>query len=163
MRRSLMTPSLILSLVGLLTAAPAALADDVGTQPDVTSFGFSVSPTTVSPGGIVTLSANACEVPTVSVDAPVFDATELNEGHTATARVYDDAKPGAQYEVEFNCNGERGTTMLTIAASGIRHGVKAGIGGSSAGFDAGQLAVGAALVAGVLGASVYLLRRRATD
>ncbi|MER5950340.1 hypothetical protein ABT127_30285 [Streptomyces sp. NPDC001904] len=160
MRRSLTTRSLALSALGLLAVAPVASADDGGTQPNVTSFGFSVTPTTVPAGGTVTLSANGCEVPTVRANAPVFDAVELNEGHSATARVYADANPGAQYEVEFTCNGERGTTTLTIATSTLHHGVKAGIGGSASGFDTGQLAAGAALVAVVLGVGIHQVRRR---
>lgn len=161
MRRVVVAAALTCS-AGVVVVAPAApgWADDGGTQPNVTSFGFSVSPRTVAPGGTVTLSSNGCQTPTVKADAPVFDTTELNEGHSATARVYDDAKPGAQYQVQFTCGNETGTTTLTIATGSINHGVNAGTGGSVGGFDATQMAIGGALVAGVLAAGLYLVRRQ---
>ncbi|NEB81772.1 hypothetical protein G3I40_42145, partial [Streptomyces sp. SID14478] len=145
MRSISVVSSLLVSLAAVGLTAPAALADDGGTQPDVTSFGFSVSPSTVAAGGTVTLSSTECEVPTVHVTAPIFDDAELNEGHSATAQVYPDAKPGAQYDVTFECNGEKGTTSLTIAtgntptpqptgpATTVPRGVRAGLGGGAGG------------------------------
>ncbi|MFI0236121.1 hypothetical protein [Streptomyces sp. NPDC016845] len=160
-----------LAAIGLVT--PVAVADDGGdgggTEPNVTSFGFTVSPSTVAAGGTVTLSSTECEVPTVRVTAPVFDDTELEEGHSATAEVYPDAKPGAQYEVTFDCDGEKGTTTLTIATGdghsspGVDHGVKAGVGGSAGGTDPALLVGGAALIAGALGAACFHLRKRDTE
>ncbi|MFD5120031.1 hypothetical protein [Streptomyces sp. NPDC058385] len=137
---------------------------------NVTSFGFTVSPTTVSPGGTVTVNATKCQTPTVRVTAPVFDAVTLNEGRSSTAKISPDAKPGA-HDVTFDCKGERGTAKLTISAGGARptgpqtptvpRGVEAGDGGSLSELDATQLLAGTALVAGAVGAAgVYAARRR---
>lgn len=95
----------LLGAAALGAAAPAALADD-GNH-NITSFGFTVSPSTVAPGGTVTLNATGCEVPSVTVSSGVFDTVTLEEGHSATARVDDDAKPGAEYDVTFDCKGRR--------------------------------------------------------
>lgn len=95
----------LLGAAALGVAAPAALADD-GNH-NITSFGFTVSPSTVAPGGTVTLNATGCEVPSVTVSSGVFDTVTLEEGRSATARVDDDAKPGAEYEVTFDCKGRR--------------------------------------------------------
>ncbi|MFE1955628.1 hypothetical protein ACFW9D_34760 [Streptomyces sp. NPDC059524] len=167
---SVLSSVALASLVALGPAAPAAFAgdDDGGTQPDVTSFGFSVTPSTVAAGGTVTLSSTGCEVPTVNVDAPVFDKAQLNEGHSVTRQVYPDAKPGAQYAVTFECNGETGTTTLTIATgrpspAPVDRGVRAGVGGSVGGTDPALLAAGGVLIAGALGAGYVRLRKRRTD
>ncbi|MFB8267165.1 MULTISPECIES: hypothetical protein [unclassified Streptomyces] len=126
-----------------------------------------MSPQTVSPGGTVTINATKCQTPTVRVTAPVFDDVTLNAGRSATAKVSPDAKPGAQYDVTFDCKGERGTAKLTIAAGGARpstptvpRGVEAGDGGSLSRLDATQLLAGTALVAGAVGAGAYAARRR---
>ncbi|MET9379265.1 hypothetical protein ABZX98_34865 [Streptomyces sp. NPDC002992] len=81
----------------------------------ITSFGFSVSPETVAPGGTVTLKSDGCEVPTVTVTSGVFDTVTLEEGRAGTAKVDVDAKAGAEYPVTFDCKGEKGTAPLTIA------------------------------------------------
>ncbi|WP_133305480.1 hypothetical protein [Streptomyces sp. AcE210] len=107
------------------------------------------------------------------VTAPVFDDVTLNGGRSATAKVFPDAKPGAQYDVTFDCKGERGTAKLKISAGGARPttpttptkptvpgGVEAGDGGSLSNLDATQLVAGTALVAGALGAGVYAAWRR---
>lgn len=159
----------LLGAAAFAIAAPAALADD-GNH-NITSFGFTVSPSTVAPGGTVTLNATGCEVPTVTVSSGVFDTVTLEEGHSATARVDDDAKPGAEYDVTFDCKGEKGTTPLTIREGGSGHGdhtgsvmpgngVRAGAGGSFSGMSPGQIGAGAAVVAGALGLGAYKLRRR---
>ncbi|MEV6332817.1 hypothetical protein [Streptomyces sp. NPDC051909] len=136
---------------------------DGGTGHDITSFGFSVTPSTVAPGGTVTLKADGCEVPSVKVESGVFDTVTLNEGHQGTATVDFDAKAGAQYEVTFDCKGERGTTTLTIAAGGTAHkGVKAGFGsgGGTNGIGTTEMVTGGVLIVGALGAAVVLTRRR---
>ncbi|WP_265863233.1 hypothetical protein [Streptomyces sp. SKN60] len=143
---------------------------DGGTGHNITSFGFSVTPSTVAPGGTVTLKADGCEVPSVKVESGVFDTVTLNEGHQGTATVDFDAKVGAQYEVTFDCKGERGTTTLTIAgggghkpdtSTGARKGVRAGFGsGGTDGIGTTETVTGGVLIAGALGAAVVLMRRR---
>lgn len=103
-----------LALIGtaaLALGAPAALADDGS---NITSFGFTVSPTTVAPGETVTLSATECE--SVTASSGVFDSVTLTEGQPGTATVDEGAKPGAAYDVTFDCKGEKGTAPLSITA-----------------------------------------------
>lgn len=165
----------LLSTAAFALTAPMASANDGGTTPNVTSFGFTVSPTTVAAGGTVTLNATGCQEPLVKVSSGIFDAVELNEGKPATAKVDPDAKPGAQYEVTFDCKGEKGKTTLTVADKSAgtgtgtekgkettpSKGVKAGLGGGAGGLNGTEIAAGSALLAGALGGGVFLMRRRA--
>ncbi|MCD2463332.1 MULTISPECIES: hypothetical protein [unclassified Streptomyces] len=164
------------------TVAPAAMAGE--DDHNITSFGFSVSPETVAPGGSVTLKSDGCEVPSVTVTSGVFDTVTLNEGRSGNATVDIDAKAGAQYEITFDCKGERGTATLTISQGGTgghptgheespppgaHKGVKAGYGTAAAsgadtdGLGVTEVVTGVLLIVGALGAAVVLTRRRATD
>ncbi|MFF9852074.1 hypothetical protein [Streptomyces litmocidini] len=170
----------LLGAVALVTVAPLATADE--DDRDITSFGFSVTPATIAPGGTVTLTSDGCEVPSVTVTSTVFETVTLNEGRPGTATVDLDAKAGTQYEITFDCKGERGTTKLTIAQddtgantghetgtgthTGAHKGVKAGYGTAASGADADglgatELVTGVLLIAGALGAAVVLTRRHA--
>ncbi|MFC8953188.1 hypothetical protein ACFT8P_11145 [Streptomyces sp. NPDC057101] len=172
----------LLSAAAVVAVAPGALAGEE--KPDVTSFGFSVSPETVAPGGTVTLTSEGCEVPSVSVTSGVFDTVTLEEGRPGTATVDFDAKAGAQYEITFDCQGERGTTTLTVAQAdtggkttghddrtqvAAHKGVKAGYGtvaasdAESDGLGVAEVVTGVLLIAGALGAAVVLIRRRGAD
>ncbi|MFD4389759.1 hypothetical protein [Streptomyces sp. NPDC058486] len=165
----------LLTTAAVALCAPTALADDGGGR-NVTSFGFSVTPRTVAPGGTVTLTSDGCEVPSVTVTSGIFDTVTLTEGRPGSATVDIDAKAGAAYEIAFDCKGERGTTTLTVDHGTApppppvaphdpvtpHKGVKAGF-GSSTGSDAlgaAELATGAALIAGAVAAAVVLARRR---
>ncbi|RII20265.1 hypothetical protein DSC45_03495 [Streptomyces sp. YIM 130001] len=160
----------LLSAGALALAAPAAMAGDEepGTNKnDITSFGFSVTPSTVAAGGQVTLKADGCDS-AVKASSGVFDTVTVHKGKPATANVDWDAKPGAMYKVTFDCNGEKGTTDLTIASGGggnpttppHHKGVNGGIGGSFSNLDLGEIALGGALIAGALGSAYYWARRR---
>ncbi|MFJ8660718.1 hypothetical protein [Streptomyces sp. NPDC093795] len=169
----------LLSAAAVVVVAPTALAGEE--DPDITSFGFSVTPEKVAPGGTVTLTSDGCEVPSVTVTAGVFDTVTLEEGRPGRATVDLDAKAGAQYEITFDCKGERGTTTLTIAQGGTggkttghdngmqpgaHKGVKAGYGTAAAsgaeseGLGVTEVVTGVLLIAGALGAAVVLTRRR---
>ncbi|MET9672124.1 hypothetical protein ABZY68_03370 [Streptomyces sp. NPDC006482] len=154
-----------------LAVVPTALAagndGNDGNEQNITSFGFSVTPVTVVPGGTVTLTSDGCEVPSVTVTSGVFDTVTLSEGRSGTATVDLAAKAGARYEITFDCKGERGTTALTVVApTGAHKGVKAGFGSEAGAVDGGlgtaELVTGALLIAGALGAAVVLIRRRGT-
>lgn len=161
----------LLSTAALALAAPMASANDGGNMANVTSFGFTLSPATVAPGGTVTLNATGCKEPLVKVSSGVFDTVELKAGKPAIAKVDSDAKPGAQYVVTFDCKGEKGTTTLTVSGhtSGMAtiapnvppKGIKAGLGGGAGGLNATEIATGSALLAAAVGLGVYLMRRRA--
>ncbi|MCX4984573.1 hypothetical protein [Streptomyces sp. NBC_00572] len=169
----------LLSAAAVVTVAPFALAGDE--NHNITSFGFSVTPETVAPGGTVTLKSDGCEVPSVTVTSGVFDTVTLTEGRSGSATVDVDAKAGAQYEIAFDCKGERGTTTLTVAQGntggnttghnesmppGAHKGVKAGYGTAAAaradtdGLGVTEVVTGVLLIVGALGAAVVLARRR---
>ncbi|MEV8320269.1 hypothetical protein AB0Q95_39575 [Streptomyces sp. NPDC059900] len=160
------------------TTASAAVADDTDTNNNITSFGFRVTPSTIAAGGQVQLSVDGCEGDT-KVTSGVFDDAHIPRGQqSVSTTVFPDAKPGAMYEVTFDCKGETGTTDLTIATgrptshpthhptshpTGAHRGVKAGVGGSLGGFDLHEIALGGALIVGTLGTAYYWTRRRTGD
>ncbi|WJV44829.1 hypothetical protein [Streptomyces flavofungini] len=171
MRAIRVASAALLTATALTLTAPPASAAVTGEE-NITSFGFRVTPSTIAAGGQVTLSVDGCEHNT-KVTSGVFDDVTIPKGQSsATAKVFWDAKPGAMYEVTFTCGQESGTTDLTIVGGGSTsnpshhptphhtRGVKAGVGGSSGGFDGGQLALGGALIAGVIGTAYYWTRRR---
>ncbi|MDG4861427.1 hypothetical protein P8605_25155 [Streptomyces sp. T-3] len=175
--RAIASASVAIATVGALALGTAAATaamdnDDGGTSGgNITSFGFSVTPSTIAAGGQVTLKVDGCGSQ-ATASSGVFDTVTIPKGQTGTATVDWDAKPGAMYTVTFDCNGEKGTTDLTIATGGsnnhtspppVRHGVRAGFGGSLADLDLGELGLGAALIAGALGSAYYWARRRPAE
>ncbi|MGW0822869.1 hypothetical protein [Streptomyces sp. NPDC002845] len=159
----------LLGVAALTLTAPASQAAVAG---DITSFGFSLSPSTVAAGGQVTLHVDGCKSDT-TVSSGVFDTVTIPKWQSsATATVDRDAKPGAVFEVTFKCGDESGRTDLTIAAgrptqhptrTPVPRGVKAGVGSGSDGFDLKEIGLGAALIAGSLGVAYRFSRRRTTD
>ncbi|MET9346172.1 hypothetical protein [Streptomyces termitum] len=183
MRAIRTAPAALLATAAVALSAPAAAAGegDEGTGRNITSFGFSVSPRTIAPGGTVTLTTEGCEVPSVTVTSGIFDTVTLTEGRPGRATVDLDAKAGTQYEIAFDCKGERGTTTLTVEGGGAPHdrptppaphepsaphdppkGVKAGFGGSTGSETLGtaELAAGGVLIAAAAGTAFVLTRRR---
>ncbi|WEH14072.1 hypothetical protein [Streptomyces sp. VNUA24] len=165
MRAIRVASAALLGAAALSLTAPAAHAARAG---DITSFGFGVVPSTVAPGGQVLLRVDGCRHRT-TVSSGVFDAVVIPRGHSsATATVDRDARPGTVYEVLFQCGDESGRTDLTISSGRPTHhpthyptrGSHAGAGGTVAGFDAHEIGLGAALVAGALGVAWHRARRR---
>jgi plastocyanin len=171
MRAARISAAALLAGSALALAAPAATAvtadsgADSGSGSNITSFGFSVSPTTVAPGGVVTLQVTGCaNTATASAPALFDDVTLRGSGSTksATATVGADAKPGAQYDVTFSCGGEKGSTPLTISTGGPitpitpTGPVHTGFGGGVSGPDTTEVVLGVALA----GAAGVLLFRR---
>ncbi|CAL9599719.1 MULTISPECIES: hypothetical protein [unclassified Streptomyces] len=153
-----------------LTAPPAAAVDP-----------FVVSPSTVNPGGRVTLSAPGCPG-TAMASSGIFDTVTIPAGGSALATVDWDARRGAVYTVSFTCaGGSPGTARLTIASATTSStsvptvtrtatvvttapsGVRGGLGGSVGTWDAGELAAGGALVAAAAAGTVFVVRRRAAS
>ncbi|MEO3974768.1 hypothetical protein [Streptomyces sp. CAU 1734] len=144
---------------------------------DLTSFDFTVSPLTVAPGGTVTLNAAECASPTVTASSGVFETVTLSGGRPGTARIFEHAEADTEYDVTFDCKGEKGTAKLSVKGSRPpgeagnhttpQHpvkpggGVNAGAGGDSGGPSAAQITAGSLLVAGAVGGGGLLLRRRA--
>ena len=117
------------------------------------------------------LRVNGCHHRT-TVSSGVFDTVTIpRRQSSATATVDRDARPGAVYEVTFQCGNESGQTDLTIASFHPTHhpthfptrGSHAGAGGTLAGFDLHEIGLGAALVAGSLVAAWRWSRRRTED
>ncbi|MEU9190409.1 hypothetical protein AB0D14_39010 [Streptomyces sp. NPDC048484] len=173
MRAIRVASAALLGMTALTLTTPVAVAEGHGdgdgdSDRNITSFGFDVSPSTIAAGGRVTLSVNDCESET-QVTSGVFDTVTLHRGQsTGSATVDWDAEPGAVYKVTFRCGHESGHTDLTIATGRpddptrppAHRGVKAGVGGTAGGFDLSEIGLGAALVAGSVGAAYYWSRRR---
>ncbi|MEU0384620.1 hypothetical protein [Streptomyces chartreusis] len=164
--------SAVLLGVGALTSCvPAA---DAAVRTD---FDFGVQPSTIGADAQVTLWVErneACQGE-AEVSSPVFDVVAIPpEKSSAPARVDADARPGAVYDVEFFCDGSRGTAHLTIAGGPPGHhpthhhrhpskGVHAGEGGTLGGLDLKDMGLGAALIAGALGTAYHFARRRTDE
>jgi len=176
MRAIRVASAALLGISALALSAPVAVARGDGNH-NITPFGFSVLPSTIAAGGQVTLRLDrdqgGCKG-SATVSSGVFDTVRISPGQSsATAMVDWDARPGAVYQVTFTCDGVSGSTGLTIAsgrtnndiqplqpAQQIPRGVHAGEGGSIAGFDLKELGIGAALIAGSVGAAYHFSRRR---
>ncbi|MER5570059.1 hypothetical protein ABT083_28160 [Streptomyces goshikiensis] len=92
---------------------PSATAAEA--QPAVTSFGFTVTPSTVAPGGQAVLSVSGCNAAYATASSGIFDTVSIARGQTARVTVDRDARRGAVYSVSFTCNGETGSADVTIA------------------------------------------------
>ncbi|MEV7525282.1 hypothetical protein [Streptomyces sp. NPDC091371] len=142
-----------------------------------TTFGFAITPSTVSPGGQVVLSVTGCNAAYATASSGVFDTVSIARGQTVRVTVDRDARPGALYSVSFTCNGETGSADLTIAGGstrpttsstrtatsspgGVVGAVRGGLGGSAAGMDAAELGAGAGLLLAAAGGTAFALRRR---
>ncbi|HEY9373489.1 hypothetical protein [Streptomyces sp.] len=167
----------LLGAAALALAAPAAVAADGAPAPKTEQRrakapgDFVVSPSTVAPGGRVTLSAPGC-ASTATATSGIFDTVTIPPGSSATATVDFDAKRGAVYTVAFNCTGgitdtvdltiQGATTAPTISSTILTppRGVRGGLGGSVDGLDAGAIAAGGGLVLAAAAGLVYVVRRR---
>jgi len=172
MRAIRVASAALLGVGALALSAPAAVASGGG---NITPFGFSVMPSTIAAGGQVTLQldrdSGGC-TGSATVSSGVFDTITIPGNRSSATAVVDwDAKPGAVYKVTFSCNGVSGSTELTIATGRTTpanptpypypdRGVHAGEGGSVAGFDLKEIGLGAALIAGSVGAAYHFSRRR---
>ncbi|WP_175409663.1 hypothetical protein [Streptomyces sp. TRM64462] len=161
----------LLGAAALALTAPTAAAVD----------SFVITPSTVAPGGRVTLSAPGCSG-TAMASSGVFDTVTIPAGGSAVATVDWDARRGAVYTVSFTCaGGAPGTAQLTIARApttsstavptvtrtatviATPSGVRGGLGGSVGGWNAGELVAGTALVVAAATGVVYVMRRRAEN
>lgn len=161
-----------------ILGTPAATAVEAR---QVTSFGFAITPSTVSPGGQTVLSVTGCNAAYATASSGVFDTVSIARGQSVRVTVDRDARRGAVYAVSFSCNGETGSGDLTIAGGTTRpttsstrtytpdpavtssaRGVQGGLGGSVAGMDPVELGAGAALLLAATAGTAYTLRRRAS-
>lgn len=175
MRAIRVAPLALLGAAACLLTAPAASADVLngGTS---TSFTPTITPSTVAPGGRVTLGAMGCTT-TATAFSGVFDTTTIPAGRSATATVDRAAKRGAVYEVTFRCGTTtrsadltitRGatsspTTAPTTSSTASPSGVLGGLGGSVDTMDPAEIAAGSALVAVASAGAFHVLRKRRTS
>jgi hypothetical protein len=149
-------------------AAAAVRADSGPLRHGDGTFKAYVTPPVIAPGGRVMLIASGCRGDT-TVSSGVFATVTLRpRSGAATAVVDPDARPGAEYTVRFACaDGAMRTVGLTITGAHHggppQHGVQAGLGGSLAGFDLQQVAVGALLLAGAFGLALRRSRRHPAE
>ncbi|RKN38547.1 hypothetical protein [Streptomyces hoynatensis] len=166
----------VLGAGGPAAAAPTAEAR----QPEQSvSFGFSVSPSSVRPGGAVVLTVTGCTGHEAFAESAVFDRVGLGTpGPTQSARttVDADARVGAQYGVTFTCGSETASATLTIVSATQSptptrtatassttlptRGAQAGAGGAQPESHGALLLAGAGLTAGAAATTLLLLRRR---
>ncbi|MFE9932755.1 hypothetical protein [Streptomyces sp. NPDC005533] len=170
--------------LGALGASAAAPAGAGARQ--ITSFGFTLTPSTVAPGGQTVLAVSGCDSAYATASSGVFDTVSIARGQTARVTVDRDARRGAVYSVSFTCNGETGSADLTIAGgttrpttsstrtttatraatptnatvAGSARGVRGGLGGSVAGMDPVEFGAGAGLFLTAAGGAAYALRRK---
>lgn len=85
---------------------------------DEAEYDYSVSPEAIEPGGEVTIRTTGCRAPTVTVSSGVFETVTLNEGEEKSARIFDDVKPEAEYEITFDCAGVIRSLPLMIKPGG---------------------------------------------
>ncbi|WP_329378250.1 hypothetical protein [Streptomyces sp. NBC_01716] len=102
------------ALLGAAALALTTPATAMAAPAAPTPFGFAVTPSVIAAGGQVTLTVTNCSS-TATAESGVFDDTPIPSGGSARASIFWDAKPGAMYEVTFTCNGQQGTTDLTIS------------------------------------------------
>ncbi|MGW1777550.1 hypothetical protein ACWCQQ_00235 [Streptomyces sp. NPDC002143] len=175
MRAIRVASAALLGVTALTFCAPAAVAS-VADDHYVMSNGYSVLPSAVSAGGQVTVQVDrhtsGCRS-SVTVTSEVFDAVVIPRGSSSAVVLVDrDAKAGASYRVTFSCGGLSAVKELTIVGGRpvgpsplhpVPQGVHAGEGGTVAGFDLEEIGLGAALIAGSVGAAYYFARRRTAE
>ncbi|SEF15734.1 hypothetical protein [Streptomyces sp. Ag109_O5-10] len=116
----------LLGLGALALCAPVILASDTGGsgrdggRAGDTSFGFRITPTTVTAGGRVSLHldrGSGCRG-AATVTSGLFDTVRIPSGrNSGTATVDRTAKSQSSYRVTFNCDGSSASTELAIASS----------------------------------------------
>ncbi|MFF2189580.1 hypothetical protein [Streptomyces sp. NPDC058155] len=109
MRRIATASAAIVGAAALVLGAgwPAVAGDEA-------EFDYSVSPEAIEPGGEVQIRTKGCQVPTVTVSSGVFATVTLKEGEAKSARIFDDVKAEAEYEITFDCGGAIRSLPLMI-------------------------------------------------
>lgn len=114
MRRTIGTaPAAVAGAAALILAAGAPVFAG-----DEAEYDYSVSPEAIEPGGEVTIRTTGCRAPTVTVSSGVFETVTLNQGEEKSARIFDDVKAEAEYEITFDCDGVIRSLPLMIKPGG---------------------------------------------
>ncbi|MEU5717021.1 hypothetical protein AB0G71_14735 [Streptomyces sp. NPDC020403] len=168
MRAIRVAPVALLGAVACALMTPAASAQ-VLTGGTSTTFTPTLTPSTVAPGGRVTLGAVGC-TGDATASSGVFDTVTIPRGKSATTTVGQGAKRGAVYQVTFRCGATTRTAALTITAAttpttsstASPRGVLGGLGGSIDPVGPAEIAAGSALVTAAAAGTFFALRRRHT-
>jgi LPXTG-motif cell wall-anchored protein len=164
-RIALVAGTLLLVLVGLAAPAQAGLE-----YPP--SSGISINPTTVDPGGQVTVTGDGCEAGaevTISLgDSQVATVTAGEDGTFSTAFQVPSSTAAGTYSVNASgCAAEVLSTTLTVRASGTTPAPTGGSGGSSlprTGSDTTESLLRVAVVLVAFGGLlVFVARRRSAS
>ncbi|MEU1128117.1 hypothetical protein ABZ371_32160 [Streptomyces sp. NPDC005899] len=174
MRAIRVAPVALLGAAACALMTPAASAQ-VLTGGTPTTFTPSITPSTVAPGGRVTLGAVGCTSDATAFSG-VFNTVTIPRGRSATATVDRTARRGAVYQVTFRCGTATRTAALTItsgatttpstapttSSTAMPGGVLGGLGGSAGGVEPAEVAAGSALVTLAAAGTFLALRRRRT-
>ncbi len=157
--RALAVSAVTAAVVGLAAPMAAAWDDDHDDPKAIT-----VTPSVIAPGGQLRVTVDTPECRSVggSISSPAFPSTQLRTDSSgrpsATVTVNQNASRGT-YDITARCDGR---TITRSAAFTVIGGVQGGLGGSSMGATATDIAIGAGLVAAAaLGGGVVMMRRRA--
>jgi len=174
MRAIRVAPVALLGAAACFLMTPAASAD-VSNGGTSTSFTPTITPSSVAPGGRVTLGAMGCRSDATAFSG-VFNTTTIPSGRSATTTVDRNARRGAVYEVTFRCGTTTRSADLTITSAATAapttapttsstaspSGVLGGLGGSVDTVDPAEIAAGSALVALASAGAFHVLRKRRT-
>ncbi|MCX4525680.1 MULTISPECIES: hypothetical protein [unclassified Streptomyces] len=124
----------------------------------------SVSPTSVAPGGRVSLNITGCGTKTGRATSRAFGDVQLTPGNLEASNLFGGATvyantPNGSYPVTFECGGAGGQSV-TVSLNVTSGAARGGLGGSVDSMSRGQIAVGGSLVAAALGAGIWVVRRR---
>ncbi|MDQ0792453.1 hypothetical protein [Streptomyces sp. B1I3] len=174
MRAIRVAPVALLGAAACALMTPAASAH-VLTGGTSTTFTPTITPSTVAPGGRVTLGAVGC-TSDATASSGVFDTVTIPRGRSATATVDQNARRGAVHQVTFRCGTTTRTANLSItggatttpttapttSSTATPSGVLGGLGGSIDPVDPVEIAAGSALVTAAAAGTFFALRRRRT-
>ncbi|MEV6026809.1 hypothetical protein [Streptomyces sp. NPDC052036] len=120
----------LLGVTALACTAPGSVGGGGG---NVNSFGYDLQPTRIGPGEHVNLPIRGCE-DNATVFSDAFDTVTIPKGRSyATATVNRNARPGADYDVTFQCGRQSGHKRLAIAAGSKNERRDSGGGGGGGG------------------------------
>ncbi|MFG2217558.1 MULTISPECIES: hypothetical protein [unclassified Streptomyces] len=170
MRAIGVAPVALLGAAVLALTAPSATAYAATSGGASSATGFTVTPSVITPGSRVTLAARGCST-TATAGSGVFDTVTIPAGGSVSATVDWDARPGASYEVTFNCGTSSDSTAksgLTIAAAPApttrstvaAAGPQGGPGDAIGTMNGVKIAAGAALAVAAAAGAVQAARRR---
>ncbi|MGG8407252.1 hypothetical protein ACM614_11815 [Streptomyces sp. 12297] len=163
--RHLAAAAVLTATAALPTALATTTAAAAPTAAINPSPRASVSPSTVAPGGRVSLNIEGCGTRTGRASSDAFGDVRLTSGNLESSNLFGSAQvlrnttPG-RHRVTFECGGAGGT-QVTVFLQVTPGAARGGLGGSVDRTDLSDIAIGGALVATALATGIWALRRRA--